>query len=103
MAWRIVKQPNGKLARFSDIVDNFTHMDMTFNEAVEVCEMHMGKSDAREKVMRGVDDDPIDPGVPRAATDKLERWRASIETIRLIHGGAEARKRESEGYAANPD
>lgn len=28
MAWRIVRQPNGKLARFSDIVDNFTHTNI---------------------------------------------------------------------------
>jgi hypothetical protein len=35
MAWRIVKQPNGLLARFSDVVDNFTAVDMTKQEAIE--------------------------------------------------------------------
>lgn len=29
MAWRIVKQPNGLFASFSDIVDHFTYTDMT--------------------------------------------------------------------------
>ena len=34
MAWRLIRQPNGKLARFSEVVDDFTHTDMTEREAV---------------------------------------------------------------------
>jgi hypothetical protein len=33
----IAKQPNGKYARFSTIVDNFTHINMTADEYINVC------------------------------------------------------------------
>ncbi len=35
MTWRIVQQPNGKFGRFSEAVDDFTHMNLTESEAVE--------------------------------------------------------------------
>jgi hypothetical protein len=37
MAWRIVKQPDGLYSRFSEVVDDFTHRDMTKLEAYELC------------------------------------------------------------------
>lgn len=37
MAWRFVRQPNGKIARWSDVVDGFTHYDMDFKECFEIC------------------------------------------------------------------
>ena len=36
MAWRMVKQPNGLYARWSDVVDMFTHMNLTRTEAFDV-------------------------------------------------------------------
>lgn len=42
MAWRIVRQPNGKLARFADPVDDFTHMNMDILEAYELCRRYLG-------------------------------------------------------------
>lgn len=72
MAWRIVKQPNGLLARFSDVVDHFTDVDMTIDEAIDVCAEKMGRQDAALKVQRGIDD----PG----------RWADAIESIRVVHG-----------------
>jgi hypothetical protein len=33
----ITKQPNGKYARFSTIVDNFTHINMTADEYINMC------------------------------------------------------------------
>ena len=39
MAWRIVVQPNGKYAKFSDVVDNFTDYDMTKDEVFELLAM----------------------------------------------------------------
>ncbi len=71
MAWRIALQPNGKLARFSDIVDDFTHFDMSEEDARKMCES-MGLGDYTRKI--------------NAAYENPERFDQEIETIRLIHG-----------------
>lgn len=42
MAWRIIKQPNGLYARFSEVVDDVTDYDMTSHEALELCEKLAG-------------------------------------------------------------
>ena len=74
MAWRIVQQPNGKLARFSDVCDDFTDVDMDFSEAVVECQSQgMSVMDAIEKVNRGI----------KAGN---ARYLECLETIRLIHG-----------------
>lgn len=77
MAWRIVVQPNGYLARFSDIVDMFTHYDMTESDAYDVCLDDLGRNDAKDKVSRGV-------------SAGLQRFYDEIERIRLVHGDAKA-------------
>lgn len=46
MAWRIVKQPNGLYARWSDAVDNFTDYDMTLREAKILCVRDYSMDDA---------------------------------------------------------
>lgn len=58
MGWRIVKQPNGLFASFSDIVDDFVEMNMNEDEAVDYCrEFHdLSELEAREKVNRGIKD-----------------------------------------------
>jgi hypothetical protein len=74
MAWRIVQQPNGKLARFSDVVDDFTDVDMDPWEAVDECIREgMSVMDAIEKVKRGIDAGNA-------------RYLECLETIRTIHG-----------------
>ena len=82
MAWRIVKQPNGLLARFSDIVEAFTHYNMTKEEAIEVCwgECDMGIQSAESKVQAGIDD-----LIPWTTTkgSGLDRWNDCVETIEL--------------------
>ncbi len=93
MAWRIVKQPNGLLARFSDVVDNFTAVDMTVDEAIEECKSQgMGHEDAVAKVDRGVTDEPVAGWVERTADDGLDRWRDCLGTIRVVHGEDEVGK-----------
>jgi len=72
MAWRILKQPNGKLARFSDVVDDFTHFDMTEEEAIELCRKSMGERDAKEKVSR--------------AEENGKHFLDEIDTIKIVHG-----------------
>lgn len=82
MAWRFVVQPNGLLARFSDVVDDFTDYDMTHMDAVRLCirEHGMSSVDAYEKVGRGI-------------TAGMSRWPNEIKTIRAVHGDAVAQKR----------
>lgn len=75
MGWRIVQQPNGFFARFSEIVDDFTDCDMSQDEAVTLCieKYQMGRDDALWKVQRGV-------GAGRSRFDE------AIEIIRDEHG-----------------
>jgi hypothetical protein len=81
MDWRIVKQPNGKYARFADPVDNFTNYDLSREEAVKYCQHEMGFEQGAKKVDRADED----PG----------RWKESLETIELIHGKEERLKMEA--------
>lgn len=75
MGWRFVEQPNGKLARFSEIVDAFTEYDMTDNEAIELAidEYNCGRKTATEKVQRARD-------------AKGERWTEALRIIKTVHG-----------------
>lgn len=84
MAWRIVKQPNGRYARFSDVVDDFTDMDMTEQEAYDLCREYLGVEDAKRKVRAGVED--WKPWTVGIKGDGLERWYDSIATITSVHG-----------------
>lgn len=83
MGWRIVKQPNGKYGRFSDIVDHFTHIHMTRAEALELC-LSEGLSEdlAQDKVQR--------------ADDMIDRWQECLADIRTIHGDIALQKWLSE-------
>lgn len=92
MAWRIVKQPNNMLARFSDIVDNFTHYNLTESEAFDVCLEYMSKESAQRKVQRGIND--IEPWSLTEKGDGLSRWRDCLDTIENVHGYQEREKIE---------
>lgn len=85
MAWRIVKQPNGRLARFSDVVDNFTDVDMSEEEAIRLChdEHGMSAAEANKKVKAGVDDLTPWTMTPGSGQD---RWDDCLKTIRRVHG-----------------
>jgi hypothetical protein len=92
MAWRIVKQPNGLLARFSDVVDNFTDLNMTDEEALVLCREHLGIADAQQKVLAGVQDwKPWTHNIPGSG---LGRWNDCLETIKNVHGKKAVRKIE---------
>ena len=91
MAWRIVKQPNGLLARFSDIVDDFTHMNMTEAEAFEVCREYLGVEEAKRKVLAGVQD--WKPWTNSVFGDGLSRWNDCIASIKNVHGKKAAEHR----------
>ena len=72
MPSRFVLQPDGKLARFSENVDNFTHYDMSREDAFEVAFEDMGREAAVDKVQRGF--------------DNPERWKEELWTIFNAHG-----------------
>lgn len=78
MGWRLVQQPNGMFARFSDIVDNFTHYDLTEVEAYTVCrdEFDMLEGPSAEKI--------------EAAKRESGRFEDSLRTIAIVHGQDEA-------------
>ena len=82
MAWRMVRQPNGKLARFSDVVDDFTDYDLSDQEAFELCRDMAGVYVAKIKICH--------------ADAEPQRFAESLETIRLIHGNSRAEQRASE-------
>lgn len=73
MAWRFVEQPNGKLARFSEVVDDFTDYDLTETEAYSVARDH-----GCDPV---VSDIKID-----SARKNPNRFFECIAVIRRVHG-----------------
>lgn len=81
MAWRIVKQPNGQYARFADPVDDFTHYNMTREEAIQVC-VEEFMPDILRKVERS-DNEP-------------NRFQDCLETIELLKGKKVREERERE-------
>jgi hypothetical protein len=82
MAWRIVKCPNGRYARFTEVVDNFTHYNLSREEAVELCiEKGCTPLGAEEKVKR--------------ADDKPSRYAEELQTIKVVYGRGERRKWEA--------
>lgn len=63
---RLVKQPNGLYARFSTVVDDFTHVNMNREEAVESVDGY---------------------GFKLAAADmEPDRWQEALHDIRIVHG-----------------
>lgn len=78
MGWRFIEQPDGKLARFSEIVDSFTHWGMTDQEAIVVAisECNCGLETARKKVLN-------------ARVETPERWTEALRIIRDVHGQRE--------------
>lgn len=94
MAWRIVQQPNGLLARFSDVVDNFTHMNMTDKEALGVCEEYVVRRDALEKIRTGRADGVVGYSAfdTPPESDGLSRWRDCLDAILFRHGKEAALK-----------
>jgi hypothetical protein len=85
MAWQFVKQPNGLFARFSGIVDSFTHVNLSEAQAIDLCEEDHGMSlsSAQLKVLSAVDD--IKPWTKEKGSGH-DRWESAIEMIRLVSG-----------------
>ena len=54
MGWKIVQQPDGNLARFTSVVNNFTDMGMSDAKALSVCQDYVNHSQAKSIVMRAL-------------------------------------------------
>ncbi len=80
MPQHIVKQPNGKYAIFSSVVDDFVGYDATPDEVCEhFRELAIAESDRRTK-----------SGIEQADHFGIERFQNDINTVRVIHGDAKA-------------
>lgn len=75
MAWRMVVQPNKMYARFSEIVDDFTHVNLTKNEAVDLVIEYFGTHD-----VGGVDRKIL------AADNDSNRWSECLDVVLRVHG-----------------
>jgi hypothetical protein len=76
MAWKLVEQPNGLLARWSDVVDNFTDYDMTEFTAYNLCRQEYGMMEK-----------PAGDKISRARENPL-RFTECLETIEQVHGAS---------------
>lgn len=82
MPARAVKQPNGLYARFSTIVDDFTHYNHTREELWEVFRDEGGVESANGKMQR--------------ADDSLGRFEEEMHTIEAVHGAEVANQRRKD-------
>lgn len=85
MGWRVVKQPDGRYAIFSEIVDCFTIMNLTRDEMIEECVEEVGRRDAEAKVQRADEERP-DPRDRIGADEQYTRWEEALDIIKRVHG-----------------
>ena len=76
MGWRLVRQPNGTLARFSEVVDDFTDYNLTDREAWKLCRDSAGYDVADQKL--------------ESANDHPDRFEKTIGIIGIVHGARHA-------------
>lgn len=89
MAWRIVKQPNGKFARWTDMLSQFTHMNFSETEILNLCLQECDAQDALNKIgmaKADVVDPALSPIRIQPAHDGLDRWREALYLIEVAHG-----------------
>lgn len=79
-----LKQPDGLIAIFSSVVDDFTGYNFTPDEALAYGTEQWGKSTAEEKLERAIKDEGL--WEPYTTDDGLGRWRETLETIAFQHG-----------------
>lgn len=84
MGTYLLKQPNGLIAVFSSIVDDFTAWDATPEEALAYGTKEWGQAIAQEKLDKALMD--IGLWKPYSTDDGLGRWRESLTTIAFRHG-----------------
>lgn len=94
MGRSVVKQPNGKFALFSSIVDDFVLVDATKQELID-----SDIEEARERITAQYDDmfEFLDKGEtpPRYVASTMS-WEEAMEQIADVHGGVAAKQAEQE-------
>jgi hypothetical protein len=89
MGIRAVRQPNGLIAHFSEIVDHFVFHSATVEESFEEWKRGMGTLEALEKVAGAIRDEvPWAFATQPRIGDGLDRWRDAIAVVGRIHGAA---------------
>lgn len=92
MPSRVVRQPNGKLALFSTVVDDFTIMNATVEEMLAGLATEMSLDEAEGKIRRGLDD--ISEEIDNLRDFKgLRRWCEALRRILFYHGWETAEER----------
>lgn len=86
----VLKQPDGKLAIYSTVADDFLYFGMDEAEALEACVAKWGHDAAEGKLAHGISDRPL--GEPWIVSDGLNRWRYSLTEIATEHGLAHLKK-----------
>jgi len=88
MGWQIIKQPDGKFAIWSSIVDNFIFVNCDADEVVAAFVEDATKDlerSVREKLEKVEADKP-------AYYQFTKTWDEAIEDIRNLHGEEEAQR-----------
>ncbi len=80
MAWRIIQQPNGRYARFSEVVYDFTDYGLTRREALELCKRYGRNPQAAEAEVR-------------RAEKEQDRFTGAMDAVLRQHGMRIAKKR----------
>lgn len=76
MIWHAVQQPDGRLARFSDVVDDFTHINYDEPDFIRLIARDVGIEHARHIVA-------VAKTVP---ADGEYGWDEALRTIEAVHG-----------------
>lgn len=83
MPSRFVNQPDGRLAVFSSVCDDFTHYDLSDEEALEYGTEQWGRFTAESKI-GAARADRLEHGP--GPGDGLGRWREALTAIAAQHG-----------------
>lgn len=83
MSTRYVNQPDGRLALFSSVCDDFTHYDLSDEEALEYGTEQWGRFTAQQKIEAARADKLRHGSGPG---DGLGRWREALTAIAAQHG-----------------
>lgn len=94
-----LKQPNGKYARFSTIVDDFTAMGLTRDRAVTHAQRDVGEREGIGKIERA-DADALAAEYDERAPEGLRRWTACLDTVMCVHGTVIHGERKAKGESA---
>lgn len=86
MPQRVVRQPNGKLALFSSVVDHFLYYDCDAEELYQIMieEYDYNRRAAMQKLMAGIDDwKPYTFGIKGTGRT---RWNDDAFQALIVHG-----------------